>query len=48
MFGVGNDEKTIHVVDGMGLALSAIKGLSQKVKDLEAKMATMTTKTSWE
>lgn len=35
LFGVGNDDKTISTIDPVGVALSAIKELNKKIKELE-------------
>ncbi len=40
-FKVGTDDKTISTVDASGIALTAIKGLSQIVKEKEAEIATL-------
>jgi trimeric autotransporter adhesin len=40
-FGVGEDEKHISTVDADGVALAAIQGLYQELKDRDAKIATL-------
>ena len=40
-FKVGTDDKTISTVDASGIALTAIKGLSQIVKEKDAEIATL-------
>ena len=40
-FKVGPDDKTISMVDASGIALTAIKGLSQIVKEKDAEIATL-------
>ncbi len=38
-FGVGSDERTIHPMDGQGVALAAIQGLAGQVAALQAEQA---------
>jgi hypothetical protein len=38
IFNLGDSDKTIHVVDGMGVALTASKQLSNKFKALSKRM----------
>lgn len=35
-FGVGSDDRTIHPMDGQGVALAAIQGLAMQVAELQA------------
>src|SRR5262249_37620819 len=35
-FGLGDDETRIYTIDGQGVALAAIQGLTQKVEDASA------------
>ena len=37
-FGVGHDDKTIHVVDASGVALAAIQGLYQVLQEKDAQL----------
>jgi hypothetical protein len=40
-FHVGDDDRRIHVVDGQGVALAAIQGLTQELRALRAENATL-------
>ena len=40
-FGVGEDDRTIHAVDGHGVALAAIQGLHREVAELRGRLAAL-------
>jgi cell division protein FtsB len=40
-FNVGDDDRRIHVVDGQGVALAAIQGLTQELRALQAENAAL-------
>ena len=41
VFQVGDDDRAIHVVDGQGVALAAIQGLTQELRTLQAENAAL-------
>jgi hypothetical protein len=43
-FGVGGDDRHIHVVDGQGVALAAIQGLLREVEALRDENAALATR----
>ncbi len=40
-FGVGEDERAINAVDGLGVAMTAIQGLHQVVQEQETLLAAL-------
>ena len=40
-FGVGEDDRSIHAVDGQGVALAAIQGLHREVEELRGRLAAL-------
>jgi flavin-dependent dehydrogenase len=41
VFGVGSDDRTIHPMDGQGVALAAIQGLAAQVAALQAEQQSL-------